>query len=249
MKEILMPISSEDFDPSEASIAWKVLKQNGISIRFSSEDGKPGNPDRRMMTGEGLGIWKKILMARNDAIDACKEMMESQEFRKPILHSDISEKDFHGIMLHGGHAPGIKRYLESEILQKKITDFMRAEKPIGAICHGVLLAARSLREDGRSILFGKRCTCLLKSQETAAHNMTRLWLGSYYRTYPETTTQAEVISFLRSREDFEEGPSPMFRDSMEKLHYGFTVQDGNILTARWPGDAYSYSLRYLSMLD
>ena len=249
MKEILMPVSSEDFDPSEASIAWKILKQNGINVRFSSEDGKPGNPDHRMMTGEGLGIWKKILMARKDAVDACREMMESQGFQKPILHSEINVNDFHGIMLHGGHAPGIKKCLESETLHRKIADFMEADKPIGAICHGVLLAARSLNKEGKSILFGKKCTCLLKSQETAAHNLTRLWLGSYYRTYPGTTTQEEVISFLKSKDDFEEGPMPIFRDSMKKLEYGFTVQDGNLLTARWPGDAYCYSIRYLSMLD
>ena len=245
---ILMPISSADFDPSEASIAWKLLCQAGIEVVFATEDGQPGRGDERMLTGKGVGPWKKILMARKDAIQAYEEMVGSPAFRKPLRYADLRVSEFRGLMLHGGHAPGIRPYLESEALQKIIAQFAAADKPLGAICHGVLLAARSKASDGRSILHGKKVTCLLRSQEMAAYTMTRAWLGTYYRTYPGTTTEEEVISYLRSPEDFQHGPRPLFRDSPTHLSRGFTVRDGNILTARWPGDAYSYGLAYLELL-
>ncbi|MCC6275003.1 MAG: DJ-1/PfpI family protein [Leptospiraceae bacterium] len=245
---ILMPMSQTDFDPSEASIAWKLLTRAGIPVKFATPTGSPAEGDFRMLTGNGLGIWKRILIARKDAIDSYKEMVKSLAYQKPLKYDELKASDYKGILLHGGHAPGIKEYLESEKLQSLIVDFIQAGKPLGAICHGVLLLARSRAKDGKSVLYGKKCTCLLKSQEMAAYNLTRLWLGTYYRTYPETTTQEEVMGYLKSPEDFIEGPRPVFRDSEKKLSRGFTVRDGNILTARWPGDAYNYGLEYIKML-
>ncbi|MBX7058463.1 MAG: type 1 glutamine amidotransferase domain-containing protein [Leptospirales bacterium] len=246
--KIIMPMATADFDPSEASIAWKLLTRAGVEVQFATADGKPGAGDQRMLDGNGLGVWKKILIARQDAIDAYNEMVASPAYLKPLLYSKLRVADFDGLMLHGGHAPGVKQYLESTELQSFVAKFIESGKPTGAICHGVLLAARSKGADGRSVLYGRKCTCLLRSQEMAAYNMTRAWLGTYYRTYPETTTQDEVMSFLRDPSDFQEGPKPLFRDSETKLGRGFTVLDGNLLTARWPGDAYNYGLQYLKLL-
>lgn len=246
---ILMPVSSSDFDPSEAAIAWKILTSAGLKVLFATPDGKPGEADARMVTGEGLGIWKRILMARQDAVEAYKAMAASAEFQKPLRYADTSESGFSGLVLPGGHAPGMRVYLESTHLMKTVRSFMEARKPVGAICHGVLLAARSKGADDRSVLHGRKVTCLLRSQEMAAYNLTRLWLGNYYRTYPETTTQDEVVSFLRDPEDFQTGPTPVMRDSEENRKPGFVVVDGNLITARWPGDAYNFGHGFLAMLQ
>ncbi|MCE9600017.1 MAG: type 1 glutamine amidotransferase domain-containing protein [Spirochaetia bacterium] len=245
---ILMPVSQTDFDPSEASIAWKILNDAGVPVVFATPDGTPGAADSRMLTGEGLGVWKRILMARKDAIDAYDEMTSSSSFKKPQKYSALKAQDFKGILLPGGHAPGMRPYLESKDLMKCVADFMDAKKPVGAICHGVLLAARSPRADGKSVLYGRKVTCLLKSQEMAAFNLTRLWLGDYYRTYPTTTTQEEVTTFLKSNEDFQTGPTPFARDSFTNMKAGFTVLDGNLLTARWPGDAYNFGTEFLKLI-
>ncbi len=244
---ILMPVSSTDFDPSEASIAWKVLNDRGIAVTFATPDGKPGSADHRMVTGDGLGVWKRILMARKDAVAAYHEMTASPAFQKPLLYSEARASDFKGIILPGGHAPGMRPYLESQDLMKVIGDFMEAAKPVGAICHGVLLAARSKGQNGKSVLYGRKVTCLLRSQEMAAYRLTSLWLGNYYRTYPETTTQDEVTSFLKDPSDFSEGPTPMFRDSEENRKPGFAVVDGNLITARWPGDGYTFAHGFLKV--
>ena len=242
-----MPLSQTDFDPTEASVAWRLCARDGQKFQFATPTGRAATADERMLTGRGLGPWKRILMARRDALEAHDELVNSADFKKPLTYDDLVAADFKALLLHGGHAPGMRPYLESETLMKLVGDFLEAGKPVGAICHGVVLVARSKR-NGQSVLFGRKCTTLLKTQEMAAYNLTRLWLGTYYRTYPETTCQEEVTSLLRQPNDFLEGPRPLFRDSETNLKPGFVVRDRNLLTARWPGDAYSFGLGFREMV-
>ncbi|MBR33670.1 MAG: hypothetical protein CMN77_20385 [Spirochaetaceae bacterium] len=245
---ILMPMASQDFDPTEASILYKHLHEAGHKVIFATVDGHPARPDDRMMTGRGLGIWKGVLKARMDAVEACEMMMKDPAFQAPVKWNDIQSEDYAALALHGGHAPGMRPYLESSELMQTIRNFMNNQKPVGAICHGVVLMARATRSDGQSVLYGYRCTTLLKSQELAAHNMTRAWLKNYYRTYPGTTCQQEVTAALQSPDDFQSGPKPVLRDSPDKLSRGFIVRDRNLITARWPGDAYNYARGFLELL-
>ena len=78
--------------------------------------------------------------------------------------------------------------------------------------------------------------------------LTVAWLGSYYRTYPETVQQ-EVTGALASSDDFKVGPMSFFRDSRKRLDRGFCVRDGNYLSARWPGDAHRFAVAYADMLE
>ena len=158
-----------------------------------------------------------------------------------------NDDQFEGILLPGGHAKGMREYLESQVLQNIVTLFFASQKPIGAICQGVVLVARSKKADGKSVLFGRKTTALLSSQELTAWNLTRLWLKDYYRTYSETV-EAEVKKNLASEEDFVKGPTPFFRDSPDTLKNGFCLRDGNYLSARWPGDANKFGNEFLNMI-
>jgi putative intracellular protease/amidase len=245
---ILMPLAQTDFDPSEAAITWQVLREAGLELRFATPRGEPAGADARMLSGRGLGPWKRWLMARRDARDAYAAMLRDAAYRNPLSYDAVAADKVDVLILPGGHAPGMRPYLESPVLQRLVAQVVAADKPLAAICHGVLLAARSARGDGRSVLYGKRCTCLLRSQELAAWTLTRAWLGSYYRTYPHTTTQDEVISRLRAREDFLPGPVPLLRDTPQQPRRGFVVVDGKLITARWPGDAYAFGAAICRML-
>jgi protease I len=92
----------------------------------------------------------------------------------------------------------MKPYLESAPLQSLLTTALAAQLPVGAICHGVVLAARSLAADGRSVLFGKKTTALTRPMELTAWALTRAWLGDNYRTYP-TTVEEEMSAALAGR--------------------------------------------------
>ena len=143
----------------------------------------------------------------------------------------------------------MKEYLESEILQSIIPRFFQSQKPVAAICHGVVLLARSLQQNTqRSVLYDYQTTLLLKSQELLAYQLTQWWVDEYYLTYPGLTVEDEVRSLLASEDQFQQGPTPLFRDDQKHLNRGFVVKDRNYLSARWPGDAYLFSLEFIRML-
>jgi len=248
MATVLVPVPARDFDPTETAVPWKVLTARGHTVRFATPDGQPGQADERELTGMGFGLLKTTLMADINARRSYDEMALSVAFQKPKRYADCSAQDFDALLLPGGHAPGMKQYLESSLLQGLIADTFERRKPVGAICHGVLLAARSRAADGRSVLFGKKTTALTKQLELTAWALTFLWLGDYYRTYP-TTVQDEVTRALARPTDFLTGPIAIARDSPTKLGVGFTVRDGNYLSARWPGDAHRFAEEFARMLE
>lgn len=241
MTKILMPIPSTDFDPTETGVPWKILTQNKIQVAFATPNGLAGTADPIMSTGKRLGIWKPILQADKNGRQAFTEMNQSQEFQNPKRWDAIDISEFDGIILAGGHAPGMKEYLESTTIQKLIVDFFERKKLVAAICHGTVVTARSHLPSGKSVLFGKKTTALLRTQELTAWAMTYPWLKDYYRTYPETV-QSEVERSLAQAADFISGPTPIRRDSPDDLNPGFCVQDDNYISARWPGDAHQFGV-------
>src|SRR4051812_21002944 len=116
MKKVVIPIPATDFDPTETAVTWKILQQNRINITFATPGRCVATGDHRMLTGAGLGIWKPILRADQNGLLAYEEMMRSKEFRRPIDWEEIRTDAFDGIVLPGGHAPGMKIYLESKTL-------------------------------------------------------------------------------------------------------------------------------------
>lgn len=245
---ILFPLPSRDFDPTESGVPWDILKKAGHTIVFATPDGLPAEADPIMVTGEGLGVFKKLLASDQNGAEAYRRMSQSPEFLNPLSWDQLRSTDFEALVLVGGHAKGMREYLESETLQNLVREFFADERPVGAICHGVLLAARSDRGDGYSVLYDKNTTGLLETQELLAWKMTKLWMGDYYRTYDQTM-ESEVRSFLKDKGQFEKGPLPIARDTPTNLSRGFTVRDGWYLSARWPGDAHRFGGEFAKVLE
>ncbi|WP_346017015.1 type 1 glutamine amidotransferase domain-containing protein [Pseudenhygromyxa sp. WMMC2535] len=247
---ILFPLPESDFDPTETAVPWHALREAGHEVVFATPDGRPAQADPRILTGRGFALWRPILRAGEHARELYDRMAASEAFQHPLPYARIDDDDQHfdGLLLTGGHASGMKRYLESPEIQTLVVQHMRADKPVGAICHGVLVPARA--EDpqtGRSVLHGRKTTGLSKAQEMSAWAMTGLWLGSYYRTY-STTVQEEVSQALASPDDFIPGPISLRREGPERDH-GHTVRDGNYLSAGYYVDAYQFARDYVAMLD
>ena len=247
MATVLMPLPSRDFDPTESGVPWRLLTGRGHRVVFATPDGKPAQADPRMVEGTGLGPLKPFLAADRNGREAYRAMAASAGFHAPLRYDQIAANDFDGLLLPGGHAPGMREYLESHVLHGVVSAMFAVNRPVGAICHGVVLVARSLGPDGLSVLHGRRSTCLLAHQELLAWNLTRAWLGDYYRTYPQTV-QAEVSEALASPEDFVAGPLALRRDTPDNLAPGFALRDGNYLSARWPGDAHRFANDFCAML-
>ncbi|MEK7811117.1 MAG: type 1 glutamine amidotransferase domain-containing protein [Pseudomonadota bacterium] len=248
MSIILIPLPSFDFDPTETAVPWQILTGCDHEVRFATPDGKPAQADARMLHGSGLGPWKELLRADDNGRAAYASMIASPEFMRPLSYDQINIAEVDAIGLPGGHAAGMKTYLESHQLQATVAAAFTRQLPVGAICHGVILAARSRGADGRSVLHGRRTTALTRTLELSGWALTALWLGNYYRTYP-ITVQEEVTRALAHPNDFQEGPMALLRDSPTHLERGFVVRDGNYLSARWPGDAHRFAHEFAAMLD
>lgn len=71
--KVLIPLPSIDFDPTEVSIPWKVLR-SGCEILFATPDGMKSAPDEIMLSGKGLGMFAPLLIADKHARHAWREM-------------------------------------------------------------------------------------------------------------------------------------------------------------------------------
>ena len=235
MPRVLCCIPDHDFDPTEAATPWHHLTEAGVQVAFATEESAVGACDPRMLTGPLLGM----LGAKPDAIDRYQRMAQSEAFQKPLRWRDVQAAQWDALLLPGGHAPGMKPYLESEALRDVIRDFLRQDKAVAAICHGVLALARTIDPvTGVSVLRDRRVTALTRTLEKAGYYTTSWKLGSYFRTYPEWV-QDEVERNLANPQQFDAGAAPW---------QPFVVRDGRLLTARWPKDAELFAQEFLRLL-
>jgi putative intracellular protease/amidase len=231
-KKVLIPIPDNDFDLTEVAVPWKTFRDNDIEVTFSTEKGKVGKTDPLLISGVIFGQ----LGAKPEAINFYRELERDSAFLNPITYNEIVPEDYDVLLLPGGHAKGMRQYLESKELQDKVIKFFKLNKIIGSICHGPVVLARTYDpETGKSVIHGKKLTALTKKLERTAYYLTFWKLGSYYRTYP-AYVEDEVSSSLKQKNDFQRGGS---------MWEPFVVEDGNLVTARWPGDVAAFTAKLI----
>jgi len=276
MARVLVPLPNLDFDPSEVAVPWRVLKAAGHDVVFATPDGRRARADELMVTGRGLDWWGFVpvlsrlplvgllLRANAPARAAYRALENDPRFLAPGRYDDLRPGDYDALVLPGGHrARGMRAYLESPVLRAFVADFFDSGRPVGAICHGVLLAANAIsKRTGRSVLHGRRTTSLTWSLERRGWlvgRIFRFWDPHYYRTYVEgpgepyghRSVQAEVTAVLASAEDYADVPpdapdhafqvSGRHRDTPADERPSFVVRDGSYVSARWPGDVHAFA--------
>ena len=242
MATLLMPLPACDFDPTEVAVSWRILVDAGHDVVFATPSGQPGEADDLMVTGRGLDFW-----------------------------GAARRSDYDALVLPGGHrARGMRDYLESLEVRQMAVDSFRAGKPVGAICHGVLVAARAVEPaTGRSVLHGHRTTALTWQLERRAWELasrTRFWDPDYYRTYVEEpgqpagymSVQQEVTRALadpgdfvdveRGVPDYRRKTSGRSRDTPTDSRPAWVVRDDAYVSARWPGDAHTFARTFAEVL-
>lgn len=245
MATILIPLPDHDFDVTEVAVPWKLATEAGHRVVFATEAGSTPACDPLLLRGVIFGQ----LGAEPEAQACYRELSQTQAFLRPPAWTTLSAERFAGLLLPGGHAPGMRQYLASKSLQALVAEFFAADKPVGAICHGVVVAARSQAAPGRSVLHGRKTTCLPRYMERVAYFLTAWKLGTYYRTYP-AYVEDEIRAALADPADFERGPLHLIsKGSRSSDRAAFVVEDGNYVSARWPGDAYLFAKRFLSRLE
>jgi putative intracellular protease/amidase len=283
MALVLLPIPALDFDPTEVAVSWHVLTGRGHEVVFATPEGRPGQADDLMITGRGLDPWGTVPLVRNvvlvgrtlranaDGRRSYAELQRDSSFLAPLRWPDLRAAEFDAVLLPGGHrARGMRAYLESALIQELVVSFFGAGKPVGAVCHGVLVAARSVDgATGKSALHGRRTTALTWALERTAWMIarrTRFWDPTYYRTYTEEpgqpagymSVQQEVTRALARPEDFLDVPrdasdyrlktSGRSRDTESDDRPAWVVRDGSYVSARWPGDVHTFARTFADVL-
>jgi putative intracellular protease/amidase len=241
-----MPLPDRDFDVTEVAVPWRLIVDGGDEVVFATERGGTPAADQRLLDGVLFG--KLGAEAEPKAFYA--DMTRSAAFRRTVAWADLDMGGFDGLILPGGHAPGMRQYLGSPLLQARVADFWRTGRPVGAICHGVLVLARSIdTATGRSVLHDVRTTCLPKYMERTAYLSTCWKLGRYYRTYRAYVEDEVRDALADAPRQFVRGPLELSRrGTATDDSHAFVVEDGRYVSARWPGDAYLFTRRFLARL-
>ena len=245
MARVLVPLPDRDFDVTEVAVPWRLLTRAGHQVVFATERGGAAPAaDPLLLTGVLFGQ----LGAEPEPCAFYRELELDPAFRAPLSWEGLDVAAFDALLLPGGHAPGMRQYLGSAALQAQIAAFWKLRRPVAAICHGVLVLARSRDpETGRSVLAERRTTCLPKYMERSAYFLTAWKLGRYYRTYP-AYVEDEVRAALADPAQFQRGPRTLMHRDTAATPDGFVVEDGTYVSARWPGDAYKFARAFLARL-
>jgi putative intracellular protease/amidase len=111
-----------------------------VRVVFATErQGTVPAADPRLLTG--------VLFGQLGAAPAVKslyaELTKVPEFSATLAWDELDPVGFDGLLLPGGHAPGMRQYLGSPALCDQVGQFWQLGRPVGAICHGVLVLART----------------------------------------------------------------------------------------------------------
>jgi putative intracellular protease/amidase len=237
---VLVPLPDRDFDVTEVAVPWKLLTRAGHGVTFATErGGAPPAADPLLLTGVLFGK----LGADPEAKAFYRELERAPAFLSPIAWRDVDQAGYDGLLLPGGHAPGMRQYLGGEELQAKVARFWETGRPVGAICHGVVVLARA------GVLSKAKTTCLPKYMERSAYLLTFWKLGKYYRTYPEYVEDEVKRALADPAAQFVRGPKELtHRGTDANDAHAFVVEDGRYVSARWPGDAYLFAKRFAARL-
>jgi putative intracellular protease/amidase len=81
-----------------------------------------------------------------------------------IMLSAVKADDFDVVFLPGGHGP-LWDLADNKILKQLLESFSRNDKPIGAVCHGVVSLLSLQNDNGDFLVKGKQLTGFSNSEE------------------------------------------------------------------------------------
>ena len=206
----------------------------------------------------------RFLRANRDARAAYAQMLESTEYRHPVAWTDATPRRRRRFTASRGPprardaqlhrqrdlaGPG-GRSVQARHARRRDLPWCA---PRGSIRRRIDRPLGALRPQDHRAHVGFGTTGV------ADRPLTRFWDPDYYRTYSEKpgdpvgymSVEAEVTRALENPDDFRNVPtdsphrrtqtSGMARDTATDSRPAFVVDDGNYISARWPGDTHTFA--------
>ncbi|HEY6503731.1 MAG TPA: type 1 glutamine amidotransferase domain-containing protein [Chitinophagaceae bacterium] len=142
----------------ELATPYYIFKEAGAEVTIASPKGGLVPLDPKSQS---------ILIVTSSA----KQFLKDEEAMNFLAHSivleEVKAEDFDGVFLPGGHGP-MWDLADNRILKQLLEKFNKANKPIGAVCHGVVGLISLQNEKEEFLVKGKNLTGFSNSEEESA---------------------------------------------------------------------------------
>jgi putative intracellular protease/amidase len=143
----------------EFAAPFYVLKDAGVEITLASPRGGQPPLDPKSDLPENQTELTNRFRADASAI---------AQLANTKMLASISAEDFDAVFYPGGHGP-MWDMPDNAISIGLIESFVRADKPIAAVCHASVAFTNVRRKDGEYMVKGKRVTGFSNEEEAAVH--------------------------------------------------------------------------------
>src|SRR5690349_15255367 len=106
-RRVLVPVPDHDFDVTEVSVPSRLLTDAGHEVVFATQHGAVPTGDPKLIDGVIFGQ----LGADPEPKAFYAQLLDDPAFRAPLVWGDVDVTSFDGLLLPGGHAPGMRQYL------------------------------------------------------------------------------------------------------------------------------------------
>ena len=200
----------------ELAAPYYVFKDEGADVTLASPNGGvvPLDPKSR-----------SIILATYSTKRFLKDAEAINFLSNSLRLEEINENDFDVIFLPGGHGP-MWDLADNKRLKQLLEAFNSENKPIGAVCHGVVGLLSLKNDKGESWIKGKQLTCFSNSEE-------------------ELSGMTGVVPFLLETRLVSLGALYSKGDD----YVGHVMADGNIITGQNPASSKEVAQKIVALIQ
>jgi putative intracellular protease/amidase len=193
------------FWAEELVVPYLRFVEAGADVDVATPDGVTPTLDPHSVDPAVVGDRAGLLRSEVEAM--------ADRLQHPLVLADIDIGRYDAVFVPGGHAPMVDLYRDRD-MGRVLADAVRAEKVVGAVCHGPAALLSATGPDGAWLFAGRRLSAVTDEEERQFGTAEGLpWL---------------LASRLRETGAVVEG-GPSWE--------AFVVQDGRLITGQNPASA------------
>jgi putative intracellular protease/amidase len=199
----------------ELATPYYVFKEIGADITLASPRGGQVPLDPKSQA---------IIIATRSTKRFLKDAEAMNFLSQSMVLSAVKADDFDVVFLPGGHGP-LWDLANNKIVKQLLEAFDRNDKPIGAVCHGVVGLISLQNDSGESLVKNKQLTGFSNSEE-------------------ESSGLTRVVPFLLETKLLSLGA--LYSKGPDYVSY--VVADGNIITGQNPASSEEVAKKIIALV-